>query len=55
MKTELKSNYDQITNQTQDFYDHDSIQHDYLDKLGMMYLQYEDLYLQEQYRQREEK
>ena len=52
-KTKLKWNYDQMTNQRQDFYDQDTIQHIYLDKLGMKYPQDEDPCLQEQYRQRE--
>ena len=42
-------------NQRQDFCDHDAIQHEYLDKLGMRYPQDEDPYLQEWYRQRQEK
>ena len=41
-KTELKQNYDQMTNLRQDFYDHDAIQHEYLDKLGMRYPQDEN-------------
>ena len=54
-KTELKWNYDQMTNERQDFYDHDAIQHKYLDILGMTYPQDEDPYLQEEYGQRQEK
>ena len=51
-KAELKWNFDQMTNQRQDFYDHDAIQHKYLDKLGMRYPKNEDSSSQEQYRQR---
>ena len=44
-----------MTNQRQDFHNHDEIQHEYLDKIGMRYPQDEDTNLQEQYRQRQEK
>ena len=44
-----------MANQRQVFYDQDAIQHKYLDTLGMRYPQDEDPYLQEQYKQRQEK
>ena len=43
-----------MTNQRQDLYNHDPIQHEYLDKLSMRHPQDEDPYLQEQNRQRQE-
>ena len=50
LKTELRHNYDQMTNQRQDFYDQEAVQHNYLDKLSISYPKDEDPYSQEQSR-----
>ena len=55
-KTELKPDYDQMTNQRQDFYYLDAMQHQYIDKLGIRYPQDKhcDPYKQEHNRHRQE-
>ena len=44
-----------MTNQRQGFHDQEAVQHKHLDKIIMRCPQNEDLYSQEQFRQRQEK
>ena len=54
-KVKFKRNYDQMTNQRQNFHDQEAVQCKHSDRLNMRHPQDEDPYLQGQSRKRQEK